>query len=42
MSRRALLMAWMGLLLLGDEWLCPKGKVEVRDCTSSPCKVECQ
>ncbi|WP_152622337.1 hypothetical protein [Archangium violaceum] len=21
---------------------CPEGKVEVRDCTSYPCKVECQ
>jgi hypothetical protein len=25
-----------------EEWHCPEGKVEVRDCTSLPCKVECQ
>ena len=82
MSRRAMLMGLMGLLVLGtacpdvygiggkldramekdikemheerrrelkdpgadddEEWHCPEGKVEVRDCTSLPCKVECQ
>ncbi|WP_257457647.1 hypothetical protein [Archangium lipolyticum] len=25
-----------------EEGHCPEGKVEVRDCTSLPCKVECQ
>lgn len=25
-----------------EEWNCPEGKVLVRDCTSLPCKVECQ
>jgi len=25
-----------------EEGFCPEGKVEVRDCTSYPCKVECQ
>jgi hypothetical protein len=25
-----------------EEGQCPEGKVEVRDCTSLPCKVECQ
>jgi hypothetical protein len=26
----------------GEGWHCPEGKMEVRDCTSYPCKVECQ
>jgi hypothetical protein len=25
-----------------EGWHCPEGKMEVRDCTSYPCKVECQ
>jgi hypothetical protein len=25
-----------------EGWHCPEGKVEVHDCTSLPCKVECQ
>ena len=25
-----------------EGWHCPDGKVEVRDCTSLPCKVSCQ